>query len=175
MHRKRWVLAISVAVVVSLALGWFVFVRSYFFDATFMAQQSGSSTTTVGCHPGDTEYFGYPLEATHGLQITGVSLVGVPSSYTVEGIYAVNIDGGKYAPFGGGTQSQWDDSGYGTARLYPVTAVNTAAGPSGWWLVAKVVPHELGLQTIQGIKIDYKSGWRSGSVIYNESAASNCV
>lgn len=175
MHRWRLTLGISAALAAGLAFGWFAFAQGYFFHAAFMTQQSGSSITTVGCHPGDTEYFGYPLEATHGLQITGASLVDVPSSYTVVGIYAVSIDGGKYAPFGGGTQVQWNDSGYGSASLHPVSAVNTAAGPSDWWLVAEVVPHGLGLQTIQGIKIDYKSGWRSGSVVYNESAASNCV
>ena len=175
-RRSRWILGIALALVAGLTLAWFGFVKNYFFNATFMAPQSGSSTTTLngGCSAGQAQYFGYPLEAIHGLRVTGAELVGVPSTYTVDGIYAVNSEGNKFAVFGGGTEQAWDESGYDKAHLYPVTAVNTATDPYSWWLVAKVVPNKPGLNTIQGIRIYYKSGWRSGSVVYNEAVASNC-
>jgi hypothetical protein len=178
-HSRRLVrLAVALAACLALGLGaWFGFIHSYFYDAPFMQAQSGSSTQTINvCTVGEAQYFGYPLAPSHSLRITGAELVGVPSTYTVEGVYAVNTDNGKYIMFGGGTQQDWTRMGYATAHLYPVTAVNLADGKwDGWWLVAKVVPHQPGLQTIQGIRISYKSGWRSGTVVFNEAAASTCT
>lgn len=127
------------------------------------------------CVTGETQYYGYEFTPTRDVHLTGAELVGVPDSFTVEGIYAVSLTQSKKPALAGGTQQDWDKMGYSGARLYPVSTVDLPAGGMGdWWIVAKVVPHKPGKQMIQGIRVYYTAGSRSGSTVYNEQATSNC-
>lgn len=167
--------AVAVVLAVALAVaGWFV--HGYYYDASFMDVPPGNSGLVLNlCVTGETQYYGYEFVPTRDVRLTGAELVGVPDSFTVVGIYAVSLMQSKKPALAGGTQQDWDRMGYSQTRLYPLSAVTLPAGGMGdWWIVAKVVPHKPGKQMIQGIRVYYTSGSRSGSTVYNEQATSNC-
>jgi hypothetical protein len=171
-------MAAAIAAVGATLLGvaaWVI--HGYFYDASFMRADLGYSNATVNtCTTGETLYFGYTFMPTRDVHLTGAELVGVPATFTVQGIYAVDRARSGQGVFIGGTQANWDHDGYSGTRLHPVTDVNLpVGGMGGWWLVAKVVPHATGTQTIQGIRVFYTSGSRSGSTVYDQQAASDCA
>jgi hypothetical protein len=171
-------MAAAIATVCATLVGvaaWLV--HGYFYNASFMQPGSGYSNATANtCATGETLYFGYTFMPIRDVHLTGAELVGVPATFTVEGIYAVNRAHSSQGVFIGGTQASWDHDGYSGVRLHSVTDVNLpAGGMGGWWLVARVVPHATGTQTIQGIRVFYTSGSRSGSTVYNQQAASDCA
>jgi hypothetical protein len=149
--------------------------HGYFDEASFMDVPSGNSETVANaCKVGVPLYFGFAVVPNRSVHLTGAELVGVPASFTVDGIYAVNTDDGKY-PMLNGDGNYWRQMGYTDAILRPLTDVTLPAGSMGnWWLVAKVVPHATGKQTIQGITVAYASGWRSGSAFYPQEVGSDC-
>jgi hypothetical protein len=156
-------------------VGWLA--HGYVYDASFMQVPDESSGYEVNtCHTGDTLYFGYFFTPTRAVHLTGAELVGVPEGFTIKGIYAVNRAQSKLIAVGAATQQNWNQQGYSKAHLYPVTDVSLPAGGMGeWWLVAEIVPTKPGTQTIQGIKVSYNSGWRSGSTVYNEQVTTDCA
>ena len=164
----------AVAAVTLAIAGWLI--HGYYYDASFMDVPPGDSGLVLNaCATGETQYYGYEFTPTRDVHLTGAQLVGVPDSFTVVGIYAVSLTQSKEPALAGGTQQDWDRMGYSKTHLYPVSAVNLPAGGMGdWWIVAKVVPHKAGKQMIQGIRVYYSSGSRSGSTVYNEQATSNC-
>lgn len=170
---KRSAIAVVSAVALAAA-AWLI--HGYYYDASFMEVPAGDSGLILNrCTTGETQYYGYEFTPTRNVHLTSAELVGVPDSFTVVGIYAVSLKQSKQAALAGGTQQDWDQMGYSKTYLYPVSAVNLpAGGMGGWWLVAKVVPHKPGKQTIQGIRVYYTSGSRSGSTVYNEQAVSDC-
>lgn len=117
----------------------------------------------------------YAETMTRAVHLTGADLVGVPAGITVEGVYAVKLDGGKYPMLGDGNAESWAKGGY-DAAVHPISDVDMPAGAMGeWWLVAKIIPKQTGLMTIQGIEVSYESGSRSGSTFYPQQAATNCT
>lgn len=173
-HRRIIGLVAAVALCVIAGLGaWFA--HGYFYEASFMDVPSGSTQTTANsCTVGVPLYFGFAVVPNRSVHLTGAELIGVPTSLTVDGIYVVNSDNGKY-PMLNGDGNYWKHMGYSDALLRPLTDASFPAGSMGhWWLVAKVVPHATGRQTIQGITVDYESGWRSGSTFYPQAVVSNC-
>ena len=155
--------------------GWLV--HGYVYDASFMQVPDGNSGYEVDtCHTGGALYFGYFVAPTRPVRLTGAQLVGVPGGFTVEGIYAVNRAQSKKTPVGEASQASWERMGYSSVHLYPVTDVDLPAGATmgDWWLVAKIIPTRPGKQTIQGIKVSYSSGWRSGTAVYNEQVTTDC-
>jgi hypothetical protein len=162
------------AVILGLA-GWLA--HDYLYDASFMQVPAGSSGYEIDtCRTGGALYFGYFFTPTRAVHLTGVQLVGVPDGFTVEGIYAVNRLKSKKIAVGAATQQDWDRMGYSGVHLYSVSDVSLPAGGMGeWWLVAKIVPSEPGKQTIEGIRVSYNSGWRSGSTVYDEQVTTDCT
>ena len=161
------------AVVLGVA-GWLG--HDYAYDANFMQVPDGNSGYKVDtCRTGDVLFFGYFFMPTRDVHLTGAELVGVPAGFTVAGICAVNTVQSKKMAVGAATQQDWDRMGYSKAHLYPVSAADLPAGGMGhWWLVAKIVPNKPGKQMIQGIRVSYTSGWRSGSTVYNEQVTTDC-
>lgn len=169
-----WATIAAVTAVVLGVSGWLG--HGYLYDASFMQVPDGNSGYEVDtCESGDALYFGYFFTPTQAVHLTGAELVGVPDGFAVEGVYAVNRAQSKKMAVGAATQQDWDKMGYAGVHLYPVADVDLPAGGMGdWWLVAKVVPDKPGRQTIQGIRVSYTSGWRSGSSVYREQVTTDC-
>ena len=175
-HRRRLVDAVigTATVMVLGVAGWLV--HGYFYDASFMQIAPGYSAVEINtCTTGETFYFGYSFVPTREVHFTGAELVGVSDAFTVEGIYAINQAQSAKALFGGGTEQSWVRYGYSKDRLYPVSAVDLNTRGSNWWLVAKIIPRKTGQHTIQGIKVYYTAGLRSGSAVLNEKVITDCA
>lgn len=175
-HRGRLVVTaiVTVAVVILGVGGWRV--HGYFYDAPFMQIPPGYSSVEANtCKTGETLYFGYTFLPTREVRLTGAELVGASDAFTIVGIYGINQAQNGKAMFGGGTEQSWDQYGYSKDRLYPVSAVDLNVGGTNWWLVAKIIPRRTGQQTIQGVKVYYTAGSRSGSAVYNERVITDCA
>lgn len=175
-HRRRLIVtAIVTAGVVVLSVGGWL-VHGYFYDASLMQVPPGYSDVEANtCTTGQTLYFGYTFVPTQEVRLTRAELIGASDAFTIEGIYGINQAQNGKAMFGGGTEQSWNQYGYSKDHLYPVSAVDLNAGGTNWWLVAKVIPRKTGVQTIQGIKVNYTAGLRSGSAVYNERVTTNCT
>lgn len=176
-RRRRRMVAAAITVVTAVVCcvgGWLV--HGYLYDASFMHVPDGyTGVSTSTCETGEALYIGYEFLPTHSVHLTGAELVGVSGGLTIDGVYAVNARQSNLMVVGGATQQDWDRMGYSKAHLYPVSDVNLPAGGMGdWWLVAKIVPNKPDKQMIQGIRVSYSSGWRSGSTVYNERVTSDC-
>jgi len=164
----------TIAAVAALSVaGWLI--HSYFYDASFMQVPPPSSVEANTCTTGETLYFGYAFTPSRDVRLTGAELIGISDAFTVEGIYGINQAESHKPMFGGGTQQSWDRYGYSNDHLYPVSAVDLNASGTNWWLVAKIVPRQAGKQAIDGIRVHYTAGGRSGSAVYNEKIVTNCA
>lgn len=173
-RRIAGLVATLTALVVLCVATWLV--HGYFYDAALMQFPGASSTTTANtCTVGQPLYFGYTFTPTQDVRLTGVELVGVPSTVSVDSVFAMNSESGKYIAIGEADTISWAQGGYATDPLHPVTDVALPAGRTGgWWITAKVIPRATGIQEIQGIRVSYTAGWRSGSTTFAMRIASNC-
>lgn len=171
--RRRF--ALSAVLVVTLGFGGYA-VHDYLFNAPFIQSGEGGSVVTAACQIGQPIEVGYGIGSSHDVQLTGAELDGVPGSVTVEGIYAVKMSDSPLTTVSPWRQQSWTGPNKTQVPLYPLTGLTIKASDQGggWWLAARIVPHASGQLTIQGIRVFYKSGLRSGSAAYGGTVTLNC-